>query len=74
MNSNGLKSPYPIYATNDENIVALYKVSVTAEPILRYRRRPCYKHVETETKDNVIFDEDLETLAEHLADIAENLQ
>ena len=40
MNSEGIKDPYPIYSTEDENIKKIYKVIVNADPLEMEDWRP----------------------------------
>ena len=67
MNSEGIKDPYPIYSTEDENIKKIYKVIVNADPLemedwrpprLRVMK-PEQKDQQTQTKDEIIFKEDI---------------
>ena len=65
MNSAGLENPYPVYATNDDNIIKLFKVTVKATPIIIQNfgmsaiQEPRYKHAQTETANGELFKEDL---------------
>ena len=65
MNSAGLENPYPVYATDDDNIIKHFEVTVKATPILIQNfgssaiQEPRYKHAQTETANGELFKEDL---------------
>ena len=67
MNSEGIKDPYPIYSTDDEQIKKIYQVIVKADSLEMDEKRPPklrlmkpqQKERGTQTKDEIIYQEDV---------------